>query len=45
MNKDKAPERHYWRCSGAFIIYFEHISHPVLFAEFELKIALKFEFN
>ena len=26
----KIPERRKWRCSGIFIINFEHISHPVL---------------
>ena len=26
----KTPERHHWRCSGVFIINFEHISHLVL---------------
>ena len=26
----KTPERRQWRCSGAFIVNFEHISHFVL---------------
>ena len=26
----KVPERRQWRCSGAFIVNFEHISHLVL---------------
>ena len=26
----KTPERRYWRCSGVFIVNFEHISHLVL---------------
>ena len=26
----KTPERRYWRCSGVFIVKFEHISHLVL---------------
>ena len=24
------PKRHHWRCSGVFIVNFEHISHFVL---------------
>ena len=26
----KTPERRHWRCSGVFIVNFEHISHFVL---------------
>ena len=26
----KTPERRHWRCSGVFIVNFEHISHLVL---------------
>ena len=26
----KAPERRHWRCSGVFIVNFEHTSHLVL---------------
>ena len=26
----KTPERHHWRCSGVFLVNFEHISHLVL---------------
>ena len=26
----KTPERRQWRCSGVFIVNFEHISHLVL---------------
>ena len=39
----KAPERRQWRCSGVFIVNFEHISHLVLvFLLLTLNIADKF---
>ena len=35
----KTPEQRYWRCSGVFIVKFEHISH--LFLVFLLLIVKK----
>ena len=41
----KTPERRHWRCSGVFIVNFEHISYLALVFLTLVEPMVKFDFG